>query len=71
MLEIEPCTLDHFFGHKDDFEMAEAGVEGSIFCPKDAEFYKLRNSINNITDKAMVSIQLTTCFQHSNCISDQ
>jgi hypothetical protein len=34
--------------------MAMAGVEGSIFCPKKLEIYKLRNSINNNSDKALV-----------------
>jgi hypothetical protein len=31
--------------------MAEAGVEGSIFCPKEMELYKLKNSMNNHTEK--------------------
>ena len=68
MLEIEPCTVEHFYGQLEDFELAEAGVEGSIFCPKEMEQFKLRNNINNHTNKAMVAIQLTTCFEREDCI---
>jgi hypothetical protein len=69
ILDIEPCTVEHFYGIEEELRLAEAGVEGSTYCPKDMHLYKMRNSIQNFTNKAVFTIRFTTCWTHDDCVT--